>query len=106
MTDHEAMVKEYVRLQEQKEHIDQQMDAIKTELRTLGAGSHPIAGVTVSVTPNRRIDNARVTSLYPFDSHPELYKLTPDSKLIRENLPPKVVDSLMHEVGEPRVAVK
>lgn len=106
MTDYDTLVKEYAQLADQRNTIDERLDAIKAELRTLGAGSHPIAGLTVTISPNRRIDNERVQTLYPFESHPELYKLAPDSKLIRENLPPKVVGSLMTEVGEPRVVVK
>lgn len=106
MTDHEQLVKEYVALDEQRAGINERMDAIKHELRTLGTGSHPIAGVTVSISPNRRIDETRVANLYPISSHPELYTAKPDTKKLRQELPAKVVDSLMTDVGEPRVSVR
>lgn len=107
MTDrHEVLVKEYVRLQEQREHIDQQMDTLKAELRTLGVGSHPIAGVTVSIAPNRRIDPKLVAEQYPVEKHPELWKAAPDTTAIRKNLAPIRVEQLMTESGEPKVTIR
>lgn len=106
MTDHEALVKEYVRLQEQAEHIDQQKDAIKAELRTLGEGSHDIAGVKVSVTPNRRIDAKLVEQQYPIAQHNELYTAKPDPAKIRQHLAPIRVEQLMTESGESKVTIR
>ena len=106
MTDYETLVKEYVRLREQRDQLDQAMDGIKEQLRGLDAGTHEIAGLQVVIAPNRRLDETRVTTLYPVSSHPELYTAKPDPKKVREELPPKVVDSLMREAGPARVTVK
>lgn len=106
MTDYDTLVKEYAQLTDQKNSIDERLDAIKAELRGLGAGSHSIAGLTVSISPTRRIDETKIALLYPISSHPELYTAKPDPKKLRAELPAKVVDTLMHEVGEPRVSVR
>lgn len=105
-TEHEALVKEYLQLQEQAEHIDQRKDAIKAELRTLGEGSHDLAGVKVSIAPNRRIDAALVAEQYPVEQHPELWKAAPDTTAIRKNLAPIRVEQLMSESGEPKVSIR
>lgn len=106
MTDYNSIVKEYVRLAEQREHINQQMDAIKAELRGLGTGSHEIAGVKVSISPNRRIDPKLVEQEFPVAKHPELYKATPDTAALRKHLAPIRVEQLMTEIGEPKVSIK
>src|SRR5690606_29931330 len=103
---YQNLVKEYVQLRDQREQIDQAMDGIKEQLRGLDAGTHTIAGLQVVIAPNRRLDETRVTTLYPVSSHPELYTAKPDPKKLREELPPKVVDSLMREAGPARVTVK
>lgn len=106
MPDYESLVKEYVRLQEQADQIDQQKDAIKAELRALGEGSHGIAGVTVSIAPNRRIDPKLVAEQYPVEKHPELWKASPDTTAIRKHLAPIRVEQLMTETGEPKVTIR
>lgn len=106
MSDHEALVKEYLQLQEQAEHIDQRKDSIKAELRKLGEGSHGIAGVTISIAPNRRIDPQLVAEQYPVEQHPELWKASPDTTAIRKHLAPIRVEQLMTDSGEPKVTIR
>lgn len=106
MSDYDNIVKEYVRLQEQREYIDQQMDQLKEQLRTLGEGTYDIAGVKVSITPNRRIDAKLVESEYPIGQHPELYKGVPDTAALRRHLSPIRVEQLMTTVGPPKVSVR
>jgi hypothetical protein len=104
--DHETTVKEYLRLREQREQLDQQMDLLKTELRALGEGSHPIAGVTVSITPNRRIDPKLMAAQFPIAQHPELWKASPDTTAIRKHLAPIRVEQLMTSAGELKIVIR
>lgn len=100
------LVERYNALTQARENIDQQLDWIKSELRKLGPGSHPAGAFTVTVSPNRRLDEAKVTELYPVVRYAHLYVAKPDPKKIRAALAPNDVDALMSEVGAARVVVK
>ena len=105
-TDHETLVKEYVRLREQRDQLDQAMDGIKEQLRGLDAGTHEIAGLSVQITPNRRLDTKLVEQKYPVTVHPMLYVAKPDPAALRMHLSPLAVDELMKEVGPAKVTIK
>jgi hypothetical protein len=104
-TDYETLVKEYVALQDQRNSIDERLDTLKAELRKLEPGTHEIAGIKVSIVPNRRIDPKLVAAKYPIAAHPLLYKAAPDVAALRKHLSPIAVDDLMTEVGLPKVSV-
>jgi hypothetical protein len=105
-TDYETLVKEYVRLREQREQIDTAMDGIKHLLRSLGNGTHEIANLSVQIIPNRRLDTKRVATELPQQAHPGLYKTVPDPTALRRHVSPDYYESLMTEIGEPKVVIK
>jgi hypothetical protein len=84
-----------------------QETALKTALRELlGTGKHQVAGLTVSITPNRRFNSDAAEVAYPRTQYPELYTLTLDSKKTKNAIPPGDYDALMLDVGDPRVSLR
>lgn len=103
---HEELVREYAILQDRVATDTARMDEIKKVLRgDLSIGSHAIAGLTVQVARNARLDADRFTTEYPVLEHPQLYKSVPDPAAIKRNLAPAVIEQLQVE-GEPRLTIK
>lgn len=107
---HEAaavIVKQLAAVQDSKALLLERESALKTALRELlGEGKHLAAGLTVSISPNRRFNTDRAETAYPQTQYPELYSLTLDAKKVKNAIPPGDYDALMLTVGDPRVSLK
>lgn len=102
---HADLVRELVALQDQIEPANARIADIKKVLRDLDFGSHKIAGMTVTVGHNVRLDTAAFEAAYPVLEHPQMYKPTPDPAAIRRHLSPVQLEALQTE-GEKRLTVK
>jgi chromosome segregation ATPase len=99
----EKLAREYARLRNHRDALQEQMDEITAELREAGRGVVRAGNHTVRVGPNRRLNDAKVARRYPISRYPQLY--APSSTKIRQHLAPAIVERLMHEVGKDRVTV-
>lgn len=103
---HADLVREYLHLAEQVEPLQGRMDEIRKVLRAdLPQGSHKIAGATVQVARNARMDMAAFAAQFPVLSNPGLYKAVPDPDAIKRQLAPMQIEALQVE-GEPRLVIK
>lgn len=101
----EALSREYASLNAALYPIQQRMDQIKDEFRTLlGYGKVTCAGQLIRVEHNPRFDTAAFSATYPPATHGHLYNYVPDRKAIRENLSPAEIHAFETE-GTPKVVV-
>lgn len=101
----EALAREYASLAAAATPIQERMDAIRAEWRTLlDFGSHPAAGLKIGVQPNRTFDPSRFAALYPAEQYPQFYKSVPDTKVIADQFPKAAAGAFQKE-GAPKVVV-
>lgn len=82
-------------------------DTLKAELRTrLPAGTYSMNGADViAIRPNRRLDIDAAVALVPEPLHEQCRPDGYDAKKVRAFLAPALVESVMVEVGAPRVTL-
>ncbi|WAC65158.1 hypothetical protein OVA14_07090 [Agrococcus sp. SL85] len=105
--DFDAIVAERTQLKAIADDAATRIKQIDDQLRDLGYGSHPYAGVRVSIEHNRRLDADRFQRAYPPATHAALYKVTvaPDLTAIKEQIAPADLDAFYNE-GTPKVVVR
>lgn len=101
-----AIAGELAQVQEGIRRLTDREKQLKAELRgVLPLGKHLAGNLSVSVSPNRRIDEAKVATTYPQDQWPGFWIAKPATTVIRNSIPPAVYEQLMSEVGEPKITV-
>ena len=82
-------------------------DTLKGELRDrLTVGTYSMNGSDVlAIRPNRRLDLERAVALIPEQLREACRADTYDAKKVRQYLAPALLESVMVEVGEPRVVL-
>lgn len=105
--DFDALVAERTQLKAIADDAATRIKQIDDQLRDLGYGTHPYAGVRVSIERNRRLDVDRFKTAYPVAEHSDLYKVTvdPDPTMIRALIAPADLDAFYNE-GTPKVVVR
>lgn len=102
---YEDHVKELASVQADKQRLEAREKELKKILRDLDQGSHEIAGITVSVQPNRRIDPGLFEDKYPVAQWPHFWEPKINTTQVRKQLAPAEIEALSTE-GEPRVVLK
>jgi hypothetical protein len=84
-------------------------DSLKAQIRELlsteGPGEYQAGDRVVSASANRGLDLVSLAAKYPPTTHPQLYKLTPDTKAVRRELPADEVESFMAIRGDLKIGV-
>ena len=82
--------------------------AIKAQIRDLvpGPDTYDADGLVIAVQSNRRFDPATFTAAYPVTTHPQFYKLVPDTTAVRRGLSPDDYAAFMAEAGDFKVGLK
>ncbi|WP_346007260.1 hypothetical protein [Janibacter terrae] len=86
----------------------QRADEIKAEMRALlaneGPGTYAAGRETVRVSIAHTLDAKAVARDYPSEAFPFLYKLAPDTKLVRAHLDEAQIERYL-VAGEPRIGL-
>lgn len=86
----------------------QRADEIKAEIRALlethGPGEYAASLETVRVTIAHTLDAKAIAEDYPADAHPYLYRLAPDTKLVRAHLDEQQLEKYL-VAGTPRIGL-
>lgn len=94
--------------QAEEKKAKQRVDELKAELRALleseGPGDFAAGPETVRVTIAHTLDAKAVAADYPADTHPFLYKLAPDTKLVRAHLDEAQIEKYL-VAGSPRIGL-
>lgn len=83
-----TLAAERAQLQEQAEQIRQALEVNKAAIlaATDGPDTYAAGALTIEVTQASRLDLAAIAAAYPVTEHPQLYKLTPDTKAVRRHI--------------------
>lgn len=83
-------------------------DEIKTEIRALldseGPGDYAAGLETVRVTIAHTVDAKAIERDYPASAHPYMYRLSPDTKLVRAHLDEQQIERYL-VAGTPRIGL-
>lgn len=104
-TIHEDIVREYTTIRHDIDTLTARKKEIEKVLRDLDFGNHQIAGVTIQIQHNRRIDPVLFAERYPVTKHPKLWKPGVNTTEARKQLAPTEIDELSRE-GEAKVVLK
>ena len=88
--------------------LQERESALKAQIRDLvpGPDTYDADGLAVTVQSNRRFDPATFTAAYPVSTHPQFYKLVPDTNAVRRGLSPDDYATFMAEAGDFKVGLK
>ncbi|MGH9252132.1 MAG: hypothetical protein ACRD0W_21835 [Acidimicrobiales bacterium] len=101
-----ALAAELAQVQAQKANLTEREESIKELFRdNLDKGKHDAGIYTITVTPNRRIDEARVRAAYPPDRYPNFYKQVVHTDGVKALVEPAVYDALLGEVGKRKISI-
>lgn len=94
--------------QAEEKKAKQRAEEIKDEMRALladaGPGDYAAGLETVRVTIAHTLDAKKVAADYPADTFPFLYKLAPDTKLVRAHLDEEQIERYL-VAGSPRIGL-
>lgn len=97
---------DYLSWRTQRDQAIERMDAITTELRSLGAGDHEVGDLKVTVQVSRRFDGAEAAKILPADTLALIQDVTISAAKAKRILAPALYELCMTESGSPRVTVK
>lgn len=103
--DYENLAREYARLHADVTPALERMEEIKKELRTLTLGKHNLAGLTVQLSPNNRLNKTAFANQYPILQYPQYYKTELNSDAIKKEFSPDQI-AAMSTPGTPRLTIK
>ena len=87
----------------------QRADEIKAEIRALlaqhGPGTYAAGLETIKATTARTVDAKKIAQDYPADAHPYLYRLAPDTKLVRAHLDEEQIENYLTDAGDMRIGL-
>jgi hypothetical protein len=104
--DHLALVDELVNIQAAMSRLGEREAEIKDFLRELDPGKHEAGVHTLTITPNRRLDEAKVEAAYPVETNQHLYKRVVNTPVFKALVEPAVYDAMLVEVGKAKISVK
>lgn len=89
--------------------LEQTRDSLKAQIREMlaseGPGEYQAGDRVVSASPNRGLNLAGIAEKYPPTTHPQLYKLVPDTKAVRRELTSEEVETFMEIRGELKIGL-
>lgn len=82
--------------------------AIKARIRDLvpGPDTYDAGDLAISIQVNRRFDPDAFTAAYPVTTHPQFYKLVPDTTAVRNGVAPDEYAGFMTVVGDAKVGLR
>lgn len=104
----EPLAADLANAQAEEKKAKRRADEIKAEMRALlethGPGEYAAGLETIRVTIAHTLDAKAVAADYPADVHPYLYKLAPDTKLVRAHLDEQQLERYL-VAGTPRIGL-
>lgn len=80
-------------LKDQKARIEEELASIDDRLRSeLTTGKHEAGEWTITLSPNRRLDDKRFAERFTVAAYPHYYTAKPDVAKIKQFIPPAELD--------------
>lgn len=103
----EQLVLEDAKLAETAEHIEERRKQIRAELaKHYDAGTHDLAGHKVIVSQPGRLDTKALERDFPVAAYPQMYAAKLDTKAVRDNLAPALLDERYTTRGAKTVTIR
>lgn len=105
----EVLARQVTTLDEQIDALQQQRGALVQTIAALvpNVGSYAAGDALVTVRPgSRRLDAKRFEDAYPFEKHPELYKVAPDTTAAKNELGANKLNEFYGGPGARQVVIK
>lgn len=103
----EQLAAERAALLAQRDDITAALEANKAAIlaATDGPDKYAAGPLTIEVTQASRLDLAAIAKAYPVNDHPQLYKLTPDTKAVRHHIAEADLDAFtVHSAPSVRLS--
>lgn len=92
-----------------RDKATQRADEIKAQIRDLlteaGPGDYQAGAETIKASAPRTVDTGKVADSYPASTHPYLYTLKPDVKLVRAHLDEEQIEDFLTDAGDLRISL-
>ncbi len=104
----EDLAVQLARIQEAKNHLDEQEKQVKARIRDLtdGPDSYAAGPLTIVVSPNRRFSPALAQQVIPAELLGLCKKTVIDSATAKQVLPPAMYSECMQSVGDDRISLR
>lgn len=103
----EQLAHRWAQIKTEIETLKLEEDQIKDQLARLDVGKHQLGAYTVQVqAPRRTLNRHKFASAFPADQYPTMYSLQLDTKQVKDQVAPTVLNQYMDTAPAPVVVLK
>lgn len=103
----EQLAARWAQIKTELEALKLEEDQIKFELAKLDTGTHQLGDYKIQVqAPRRALNKTRFTEAFPADQYPTMYSLQLDTKAVKDQVAPTVLNRYMDTASSPVVVLK
>lgn len=103
----EQLAARWAQIKTELETLKLEEDQIKDQLARLDVGKHQLGAYTVQVqAPRRTLNKHKFTEAFPADRYPGMYSLQLDTKAVKDQVAPTVLNQYMDTAASPVVVLK
>ena len=97
----------WAQIKTELEALKLEEDQIKDQLARLDVGKHQLGAYTVQVqAPRRTLNKQKLAAAFPADQYPTMYSLQLDTKQVKDQVAPTVLNQYMDTASTPVVVLK
>ncbi|WP_279059482.1 hypothetical protein [Mobiluncus curtisii] len=103
----EQLATRWAQIKTELETLKLEEDQIKDQLARLDVGKHQLGAYTVQVqAPRRTLNRHKFAEAFPADQYPTMYSLQLDTKQVKDQVAPTVLNQYMDTAPAPVVVLK
>lgn len=107
MKNPEEYAARWAEIKAQIEALKMEEEEIKFELSKLDVGTHQVGAFKVQVqAPRRTLNKTKLAGAFPADQYPTMYSMQLDTKAVKQQVAPTVLDQYMDTAPTPTVILK
>lgn len=103
----EQLAARWAQIKTELEALKLEEDQIKFELAKLDTGTHQLGDYKIQVqAPRRTLNKQKLAAAFPADQYPTMYSLQLDTKAVKDQVAPTVLNQYMDTATSPVVVLK
>ena len=103
----EQFAARWAQIKTELEALKLEEDQIKFELSKLDTGTHQLGDSKIQVqAPRRTLNKQKLTAAFPADQYPTMYSLQLDTKAVKDQVAPTILNQYMDTASAPTVILK